>query len=67
MVKCLCDNFNTGDGRKKATFHHNMFYYFKKGKNTTETDKRISAVYGLGALTDWVYKKWFVKFHVRDF
>ena len=44
-----------------------MFYYFKKGKNTTETDKRISAVYGLGALTDWVYKKWFVKFHVRDF
>jgi len=51
-VKCLCDHFNTGDGRKKAIFQHNMFYYFKKGKNTTETGKIISAVYGLGAITD---------------
>ena len=29
-----------------------MFYYFKKGKNTTEMQSKICAVYGEGALTD---------------
>ena len=39
-----------------------MLYYFKKGKNTTETQKKICAVYGEGAVTDQMYQKWFAKF-----
>ena len=44
-----------------------MLYYFKKGKNATETQKRICAVYGEGAVTDRTCQKWFVKFHAGDF
>ena len=29
-----------------------MLYYFKKGKNATETYTKICAVYGEGAVTD---------------
>ena len=44
-----------------------MLYYFKKGKNATEMQKKICAAYGEGAVTDWMCQKWFVKFHARDF
>ena len=33
-------------------FWYIMLYYFKKGKNATETQKMICAVYGEGAVTD---------------
>ena len=33
-------------------FQHIMFYYFKTGKNATETQKKICAVYGEGSVTD---------------
>ena len=39
-----------------------MLYYFKKGKNATEIQKKICAVYGEGAVTDWMCQKWFAKF-----
>ena len=39
-----------------------MLYYFTKGKNATETYKKICAVYGEGAVTDQMCQKWFVKF-----
>ena len=39
-----------------------MLYYFKQGKNTTETHKMICAVYGEGAVTDGTRQKWFAKF-----
>ena len=40
-----------------------MFYFFKKGKNATEMQKKKScAVYGDGAVTDRMCQKWFVKF-----
>ena len=29
-------------------FQYTMFYYFKKGKNATKTQKQICAVYGEG-------------------
>ena len=32
-------------------FCHIMLYYFKKGKNATEMQKQICAVYGEGAVT----------------
>ena len=37
-------------------FWHTMLYYFKKGKDATEMQKikKICAVYGEGAVTDYV-------------
>ena len=45
-------------------FWHIMLYYFKKGKNATETHThtKICAVYGEGAVTDRMCQKRFVKF-----
>ena len=43
-------------------FWHIMLYYFKKGKNATEKQKKICAVYGEGAVTDGTCQKWFAKF-----
>ena len=37
----LCSHFNTENGRKYATFLAYHVFYFKKGKNTTETKKRF--------------------------
>ena len=47
-------------------FQHIMLYYFKKGKNTTETHK-ICAVYGKGVVTNQTCQRWFEKFHAGDF
>ena len=44
-----------------------MLYYFKKGKNASETQKKIGAVYGEYAVTDRTCQKWFVKFCAVDF
>ena len=47
-----------------------MLYYFKKGKNTTETQKKkkkMCAVYGEGAVADRKCQKWFAKFHAIVF
>ena len=46
---------------------HIVLYYFKKGKNTTETQKKICAVCGEGAVTDQICQKRFAKFHAGDF
>ena len=32
--------------KKKQHFQHITLYYFKKGKNATETRKKICAMYG---------------------
>ena len=51
-----------------AAFTHMMFYFFKKGKNTTETHtEKICAVYGEGTLINQMCQKWFAKFHAGDF
>ena len=42
-------------------FWRSMLYYFKNGKNKTEMQKKICAVYGEGAVTDQTCQKWFVK------
>ena len=52
---------------EKKRFRHIMFYYFKKGKNTTEMQKKICSVYGEGAVTDQTCQKWFAKFRAGDF
>ena len=48
-------------------FWHIMLYYFKKGTNATEMQKKICAVYGEGAVTDQTCQKGFVKFRAGDF
>ena len=48
----LCSHFNIEDGRKYTMFRHIMLYYVKKGKDATERQKKICAVYGEGAVTD---------------
>ena len=52
---------------KAQNFWRIMLYYFKKGKNATEMQKKDCAVYGEGAVTDGTSQKWFVKFHAGDF
>ena len=52
---------------KKQRFWHIMLYYFKKGENATETQKKVCAVYGEGAVTDQTCQKWFAKFCAGDF
>ena len=44
-----------------------MLYYFKKGNNAAETQKKIYAVYGEGTVPDQTYEKQFVKLHAEDF
>ena len=44
-----------------------MFYYFKKGKNTTETQKKACVMSGQCAVTQQTCQKQFVKFHAIDF
>ena len=51
---------------KKQHFQHIMLYYLKKGKNTTETPKKICAIYGEGTVTEKMCLKWFVKFSAED-
>ena len=41
--------------------------YLKKVKNTTETQNKICAVYGEGAVTDQTCQKWFARFRAGDF
>ena len=43
-------------------FQHIMLYYFKKGKNATETQKKVCALCGEGAVTDRMHQKWFTRF-----
>ena len=43
-------------------FQCTMLYYFKKGKNTTETQKKICVVCGEVSATDQTCQKWFAKF-----
>ena len=52
---------------KEKTLQHNMLYYFKKAKNTTERPKKFCSVFGDGPVTDWMCQKWFLKFHADDF
>ena len=39
-----------------------MLYYFKKGKNATEMQKKICTVYGESFVPDRMCEKWFEKF-----
>ena len=48
-------------------FWHIMLYFFKKGKNATETQNTICVVYGKGAVIYRTCQKWFEKFCAGEF
>ena len=48
----LCSHFRTEGGRKKQHFWHIIFYYFKKGKNATETQKDLCGIWR--GCCDWL-------------
>ena len=59
----MCSDFNIEDGKKI----HNIFGILCIiiswiGKNASEMQEKICAVYGEGAMTDQMCQKWFVKF-----
>ena len=53
--------------KNKQCFWPIMFYYFKKGKNTTEIEKEIYAEYEESVVTDQICQKWFAMFRAGDF
>ena len=54
MNEFLCGHFNIEDGRQHTTL--SAYYYFKKGKNATETQKKTWATYGEGVVADHMLK-----------
>ena len=62
----FCSHFNIESGRKKATFFwHIMLYYFKKGKNTTETQQKDLSSIWKRCCDCWMYQKWLAKFRTE--
>ena len=58
----LCSHLLLKMEEIKQHVQHIMLYYFKKGKNATEMQKKIGAVCREGAVTDRMCQKWFAKF-----
>ncbi|KOC62520.1 hypothetical protein WH47_04180 [Habropoda laboriosa] len=46
----------------KEHFRHIMLFYFRKGKNASESCKKICTVYGVNAVDDSTCRKRFRKF-----
>ena len=64
----LCGHFNLKMEGRKQHFQHIMLYYFTKGKNGTEMQKKqLCAVYGEGAVTGGTRQKQFAKLHAGGF
>ena len=63
----MYSHFNTEDGGEKKYFQYIMLYYFSKGKNATEMQQKICALYGKRAVTEQICQKWFVNFCAGDF
>jgi len=52
--------------QNKQYFRCLMLFYFRKGKNATQTRKKICPVYGEDAVSERVYQNWFAKFRAGD-
>ena len=65
----LCSHFNVEDWRKYTTFFGTLCFIISRKVKTQlkHTQKKICAVYGEGAVTDWMCQKWFANLHARDF
>lgn len=51
---------------KNQYFRCLMLFYFRKGRNATQTKKKICDVYGENAVSERVCQKWFQKFRDGD-
>lgn len=51
----------------KEHLRHIMLYYYRKGKNASQTCEKIRAVYGTDAVDDSTCRKWFRKFREGNF
>lgn len=51
---------------KNQYFRCLMLFYFRKGKNATQTKKKICEVYGESAVSERVCQNWFQKFRAGD-
>ncbi|XP_050480294.1 histone-lysine N-methyltransferase SETMAR-like [Bombus huntii] len=51
----------------KVHCKHLMLFFYRKGKNATQTANKICAVYGDDAIVDRTVRKWFARFKVGDF
>ena len=54
--------WNNNNREENMQHFQHIMLYLKRYKNTTETQKKICAVDGEGAVTDQMCQKWFVKF-----
>ncbi|CAK9803068.1 Histone-lysine N-methyltransferase SETMAR [Anthophora quadrimaculata] len=48
-------------------FRHILLYYFRKGKNASQAQKKLCAVYGNEALKERQCQNWFARFRSGDF
>ena len=48
-------------------FRHIMLFYYRKGKNATQSCKKICSVYGADAVDDSTCRKWFRRFREGNF
>ncbi|CAK9832788.1 Histone-lysine N-methyltransferase SETMAR [Anthophora retusa] len=48
-------------------FRHILLYYFRKGKNASQAQKKLCAVYGNEALKERQCRNWFARFRSGDF
>lgn len=48
-------------------FRHILLYYFRKGKNASQAQKKLCAVYGNEALKERQCQYWFARFRSGDF
>ena len=51
----------------KVHYRHSMLFFYRKGKNVTQTTNKIWAIYGDGAIAERIVRKWFPKFKADDF
>ena len=48
-------------------FRHILLYYFRKGKNVVQAQKKLYDVYGIKSLTYFQFQNWFACFRPGDF
>ena len=48
-------------------FRHILLYYFRKGKNAVQAQKKLYDVYGEKSLTERQCQNWFARFRSGDF
>ena len=48
-------------------FRHILLYYFRKGENAVQAQKKLYDIYGAKSLTERQFQNWFARFRSRDF